>query len=244
MTDEQLHVRMINKRMIIVAFLLLMISAGLGYYYYSTGSDVVNYAAQKSKEAGLQSRVEALESANAQLRATIDQTGRQLVSFSEDKIRYINLASEMATEHSVEIDKLTVSDVWDEGSMAGMTTTIEVEGTLSAIKEFINGYCGLNNTNRINVMSCRPVGRFPWLSRTIDNELVLDWMDLTYEQSLYVDLLRSERREMTEAATEAGIPVADLELDGAQPEIPITLDQMFGDQDFKIYLVVDFLGRQ
>ena len=244
MTDEQLHVRMVNKRMIIIAFLLLLISGLLGYYYYSTSSDVANYATQKSKESSLKQQVDSLEAANATLRATIDQTGRQLVSFSEDKIRYINLASEMATAHSVEIDKLTVSDVWDEGSMAGMTTTIEVEGTLSAIKEFINGYCGLNNTNRINVVSCRPIGRFPWLSRTIDDQLVLEWMDLSHEEALYTDLLRSERREMTEAATEAGIPIADLALDGSQPEIPITLDQMFGDQDFKIYLVIDFLGRQ
>lgn len=208
MSDEQLHRRMINKRMIAVAILLILISCGLWYYYYSTSSVVTTYSAQKSQESSLQSQLSSLESTNASLRETIEQTGKELVSFTDDKIKYVNLASELSENHDVSIGKLTVSDVWTEGQMAGMTVAIEAEGTLSAITDFVNDYCNLKYTNRINVVSCRPVGRYPWMTRGIDGELVLDWFDLSSEFALYDQQQRELLETMQNAANEAGIPSA------------------------------------
>lgn len=247
MTDEQLHVRMINKRIIIVAILLLFISGGLFYYWYSHASDIAAYEQQKSRESSLQQQVTQLESTNNSLRGTIEQTGKELVSFSEDKIKYINLASKLSDENDVQINKLTVSDVWDEGQMSGMTTTIEVEGPLDNVRNFVNSYCGINYTNRINVVSCRPVGEYPWFSRTIDGERALRWLDLTEEQTKYDVLQREERSKLAQAAMEAGIPSALPESviqQQEEEERPITLSKMFEEKTFKVYLVIDFLGRQ
>ena len=212
MTDEQLHKRMINKRMIAVAILFLLMSAGLLYYRFSTQADVDTYFYQKSQETSLRSQVQALESTNNSLLSTIEQTGKELVSFSEDKIKYINLASELSEKYSLNIDKLTVSDVWQEGQMSGMTTSIEVQGSLYSIKEFINDYCSTKYTNRINVVSFRPVDRYPWITRGLDDEKVIDWFDLSEEERLYTDKMREEVEELQRAATEAGLLPSDVGL--------------------------------
>lgn len=213
MTDSQLHVRMVNKRMIIVAVLFILISCGLLYYCFSTQPEVDAYNAQIRQESNLRSQVQSLESANAGLLATIEQTGKELVSFSEDKIKYINLASSLSEEYNVNIDKLTVSDVWQEGQMAGMTTSIQVQGNLSSICSFINEYCSTRYTNRINVVSFRPVDRYPWIMRNLDDEKVIGWFDLSAEENLYTDKLRAEVEELQKAAAEAGIPASKVGLD-------------------------------
>lgn len=261
MTDEQLRVRMINKRIITVALLLFVISAALVYYWIYTQSDVDTYRALKARESGLNTQIQSLESENAALRATIDQTGKELVSFSENKIKYINLASSLSQQCGVQINKLSVSDVWDEGQMSGMTTSIEVEGTIENIKDFISSYCGTNYTNRINVVSCRPAGRYPWLKRTIDGDKVLTWFDLGDEQSLYDDYVRQERQQISQAMQEAGIGVGAVDSEGNPIDVgellgqilpsegeedtaPITLASMFAPKVYRVYLEIDFLGRQ
>lgn len=259
MTDEQLHVRMINKRIIGVAIFILMISGALFYYYFSNATTISSYNASKATEDSLQSQVTALETENSQLRATIDQTGKELVSFSEDKIKYINLASSLSEDNEVQINKLSVSDVWDEGQMAGMTTSIEIQGNLTNIKNFINSYCSINNTNRINIVSCRPIGRFPWYTRGIDGQNVLSWLELEGEESLWDELQREERRKLSQAMAEAGIPASDIDSTGSLSDVlseingnsgeeeddkPIDLKQMFAEKTFKIYLQIDFLGRK
>lgn len=257
MTDEQLHARMINKRIIGVALFLFLISAGLFYYYFSTSTELTSHNQQKSQEEALKSQITSLEQENSNLRATIDQTGKELVSFSEDKIKYINLASSLSEEHEVQINKLSVSDVWDEGQMAGMTTSIEIQGGLENVKDFINSYCGINNTNRINVVSCRPIGRFPWFERGIDGNNVLNWLELDAEVSLWDEVQREDRRKLSSAMAEAGIAASDIDSSGnlstilgdlgiveEEEEKPIDLEQMFAEKTFKVYLQIDFLGRQ
>ena len=46
------------------------------------------------------------------------------------------------------------------------------------------------------------------------------------------------------AAMDAGISIADVYMnDTDSEEVPITLDDMFADKVFKVYLEIDFLGR-
>lgn len=247
MTDEQLHIRMINKRMILVAVMLLLLSGGLVYYWISTTPAVKNYESQLSQESSLQGQIQSLEDSNGQLRATIEQAGKELISFSEDKIKYINLASTLSQEYDVHINKLTVSDVWDEGQMSGMTTSIEVQGSLEAVQKFVDSYCDTRYTNRINVVSCRPIDKYPWVERNIDGVKVLKWFDLTKEEAYYKDKMSTERAQLNKAAMEAGLAssAADDYFQKEKDERdPITLDKIFADKTFKVYLVIDFLGRQ
>lgn len=271
MTDEQLNRRIAIKRLLIVAAILILVSCGLFYFRISTEGQVQLYHQQKSQEASVQAQVEQLTSANNQLMATIEENGKELVSFSEDKIKYINLASELSLEHNVVINKLTVSDVWQEGEMSGMTTSIEVEGQLTDVRAFVEEYCGVNYTNRINVVSCRPSGRYVWLSRGIDEQKVLSWFDLSEDEALYQEQLEQQEAEEYRANQEFGLPVAqdpaeaptlageiiydpasDTYIDSLTgsiltqdelEETPITLEKMFADAPMKVYLVIDFLGR-
>lgn len=241
MTDEQLHLRMINKRIIAFAVFLLFVTAELLYYWYANGDVVKFYQSQKREEASLQSELISAENLNNQMRDTIEQTGKELVSFSEDKLKYINLASSLSDKHSVTIDKLSVSDVWSEGAMAGMTTEIQFQGKLSNVKNFINDYCSTNYTNRITVVSLKPMERYPWLSRSIDGKIVLDWFDLEYEQYLQKGSDADAKRKLTEELYEAGM--LDQVPSEEEEEVPISTAQMFSEKTYTVYMKIDFLGR-
>lgn len=267
MSDSQLQQRIVIKHRLIIAALLIVVSVALVYYRIYTEAAWSQYQFEKQQEQSIQAQVDSLTSANAQLMATIEENGKQLVSFSEDKIKYINLASELSITHDVRINKLTVSDIWQEGEMSCMTTTIEVEGGLENVRAFVEEYCGTNYTNRINVVSCRPSGRYVWLKRDIDDEKVLTWFDLAEDTALYNDLQNEEEALEAQANSEFGIPAAtdddvtteyvyDVETGEFKDpvtgvtidqetldETPITLDKMFAPIPMKVYLVIDFLGR-
>ena len=233
------------KRILVVSAILLLLSAGFIYYWLETNSQITRYEAQKAQEVNLQSQIQALESQNNSLRETIEQTGKTLISFTEDRIAYINLASELSTEYDVHINKLVVSDIWKQGNISGMTTDIEIEGSLDNVQSFVSQYCDVRYTNRINVVSIRPIDRYPWLVRTIDGDKVLTWFDLSTEDSIWADYIKDELQSYNQAMTEAGVTaeVPD-ELDTSDEEDPITVERMFSDRVFKAYLKIDFLGRE
>lgn len=269
MSDEQLKRRSSIKRLLILAAFLILAAIGILYFRFSTSARVAAYQSQKAQEASVQAQVDSLTSRNSQLMATIEENGKELVSFTDDKIKYINLASELSLSHSVRINKLTVSDVWQEGEMSGMTTTIEVEGTLPDVRAFVEEYCGTNYTNRINTVSCRPSGRYVWLARGIDDQEVLGWFDLSKDEAMYEERQAEQDAEERRQNAEFGLAVAEPDeaeesltykydpatgkfvdtrtgLEVSQEELeatPITLDKMFADTPYKVYLVIDFLGR-
>lgn len=269
MSDEALNRRLAIRRTLLVALLLLLVAAGLFYFRFSTAKQVQLYKSQKAQEVSAQNQVDQLTAGNAQLIATIEENGKELVSFSDDKIKYINLASELSKSHSVRINKLTVSDIWQEGEMSGMTTAIEIEGDLSSVRGFVEEYCGVNYTNRINIVSCRPSGRYVWLDRGIDAEKVLGWFDLSKDEALYEEMEADKDAEERRQNAEFGLAVASssqtqdtppyrydpntasfVDIVTGEPvdytvldETPITLEKMFANTPYKVYLVIDFLGR-
>ncbi len=243
MTDELLHKRMIAKRLIIVAVVLLVLSIGLFYFKVTEQPEIDAYNAQIAQEAGLQSTIKSLQDVNSQLNATIEQNGKKLVSFSEDKIVYTVRASEEAEKWGVTITKLQVSNIWVEGQMSGMTTRIEIEGNLDAVRGFVSEYCDTEHTNRITTISCRPIGRYPWMSRDIDNNLVIDWFNLDEEFKNFENMSDQQREEFLLELQAAGYnPI--LGDDGSISVKPLTIEEMFKDFTFKLYLEVDFLGQQ
>lgn len=269
MTDEQLKRKADIKKILFGSGLLLLLACGLLYFRWSTTPEVDAYKAQKAQEANVQSQVSTLNTANAELMAVIDENGQELVSFTEDKIKYINLASQLSLSHQVRINQLSVSDVWQEGEMSGMTTTIEVEGELTDVKEFIEEYCSTNYTNRINVVSCRPTGRYAWIARNIDDNSVISWFNLGPDEAMYIEQQQQEQAEayQNQSQAEFGLPITFVEesdlsysydpntgkflYNGTSVEVPqsvldetpITLEKMFANNLIKAYLVIDFLGR-
>lgn len=90
-------------------------------------------------------------------------------------------------------------------------------------------------------MSCRPTDDYPWIQRYIDDLNVLDWFDLTEEESKYENEASEQRRQQQQEILASGGSVETLNQD---TERSITLDDMFKAYNFKLYIEVDFLGRQ
>lgn len=269
MTDEQLKRKADIKKILLISGFLLLLSGCLFYFRIRTQPELDFYNQQKMQESSVQMQVDALTSSNAELMAVIDENGQELVSFTEDKIKYINLASQLSLENQVRINKLVVSDVWQEGEMSGMTTTLEVEGELLNVKDFLDQYCGSNNINRINVVSCRPTGRYAWLDRNIDGDNVISWFNLGPDEAMYIEQQQEEQAAIYQSQSQAdfGLPITFVDdtdmgysfdessgrfyYNGTSVEVPqeildetpITLEKMFADTPIKAYLVVDFLGR-
>ena len=243
MTDEQLHRRMISKRLLIVSVLLLLLGAGLLYYRFYRQPELQQYRAQKAQETSLQSQITQLQATNGQMSATIEENGKELVSFSEDKIKYINLASELSSKWEVTINELSVSVVWNEGQMAGMTTVVEVEGNMEGVRGFISDYCGSNYTNRITKIACRPDDRYEWMYRYIDDLQILNWFDLSKEKDMWESENAEAIRQQQQEILNNGGSIENFDALAGQIK-SITLDDMFKDYRFKLYLQVDFLGRQ
>lgn len=243
MSDQQLHRRMVSKRLLIISVLLVILGCALYYVKIYYDPTLAAYRSQKSQEAGLQSQIDSLQSSIAGMSATIEETGKQLVSFSEDKIKYINLASELSSKYEVTINELSVSDVINQGQMSLMTTVVEVQGDLEGVRGFISDYCSQSYTNRITKISMRPNDRYDWMHRYIDDLLVLPWFDLTDEISKWEEENAEAIRQQQQEILNAGGSVQDVEALNAK-EHSITLDDMFKSYEFKLYLQVDFLGRQ
>ncbi len=243
MSDEALHRRMVSKRLLIISALLILLGCGLYYvkiYYEPT---LTAYRVQKAQEAGLQSQIANLQAAVGNMTSTIEETGKELVSFSEDKIKYINLASELSVKYEVAVNELSVSDVINQGQMSMMTTVVEVEGDLEGVRGFISEYCSQDYTNRITKISMRPNDRYDWMYRYIDDLQVLPWFDLTEEQAMWEEENAEYIRQQQQEILNAGGTVEDI--DGLLGTVhSITLDDMFKNFTYKLYLQVDFLGRQ
>lgn len=273
MSDTQLRQRVIIRRLFIGCVLLLVLGGFLIYYRFSTQADWDSYQSSLEQEDSLRSQIDALTASNNQLLSEIEESNLKLVSFTDDKIKYINLAAQLSEDYSVTIDKLDVSDVWQDGEISGMTTSIEVRGSLSDVQDFVSDYCSSNYTNRISVVSCRPIGRYAWLTRVIDDQQFLTWFDTSGEEELYNQQqasLQNQVAETNEAWAEfqaqnnapieitptRTVPMYDPDIgefidaitgevlsDEAAVQIPISLDILFATRPMKVYLVIDFLGR-
>lgn len=234
MTDAQMANRIKVRNTLIAAFVLLLVSIGLFYFWFKTKPVWERYQSEKAQEVTLQSDIDALVQETNDMRTIIEQSGIELISFTEDRTKYINLASSLSTKYGVHISKLTVSDVWSEGQMSVITTDIELEGELSNINKFLTEYCGGQNINRLRAISLRPKDRYPWFTRTIDGVQVLSWFNLDSEEENYknyIASLKGDDPEKEEATAE-------------QKNIDyITLNDMFSDKTMKAYYTIDFLGR-
>lgn len=236
MTDEQISRRKAVVRSITVSVVLLLIAAALAYMRFATKWEWEDWKSDKAEESVLQSQIQQMEAQNSTLSATIEETGKKLVSFSEDKLKYINLASTLSVEHEVQINRLTVSDTWTEGQMCGMTSTIEVQGLPRNVEAFVLEYCSSDSANRVNSVSYRPTDEYVWVQRDIDESRVLSWFDLKDETQKY----NQENSVKTATnSTEGG----DSAEGSVSSKHSITLNQMFQEKEMKAYLVVDFLGR-
>ena len=242
MTDEQLHRRLVAQRLLIVAVILLLAAAGLLYYRSTQLPGLANYRALRAQESSLEQEVQNLQSQVSTVSATIEENGKSLVSFNDDRNVFITRASDLAVKYGVIMDELSVSDVWTEGSMAGQTARVQVRGSMQGVRGFLSEYCDPTVTNRITHVSCRPTDEYPWMTRYIDDLNVLGWLDLSEEESLYLGELQELRRQQQQAALNGGESVEFY--DPTQTRPSIKLDDMFKDFTFRLYLEVDFLGRQ
>ena len=242
MSDEQLLRKQQVKKLAIICIAMAMVSIAILVWSFQQFESYDLYVSDKAREKTLAAQVNSLRSSNESMSATIEENGKELVSFDEDRIKYVNLASDLSLQTGVQINRITVSDIIDEGEMTYMNTKIEIEGMIPDIARFIFKYCGGNNANRINVVSCRPSGRYAWLDRGIDGQKVMAWFDLSEDERIYEEFLKDIRREEIKEASEFDIPVEGLNSEDSGLDI-ITLDKMFATEPAKVYMSIDFLGR-
>lgn len=242
MTDEKISRRKAVMKSVITCVVLLAVClASIGFVMF-TQVDVDEWELAKEKEHSLQMQLDSVAAQNSQLSATIEETGKKLVSFSDDKLTYIDKASTLSITHEVQINKLTVSDVWSEGQMSGMTVTIEVQGNTKDVQDFVLEYCSSQSANRVNSISYRPADKYVWVQRSVDDSRVLSWFDLQEEEAQYAVNQQKQQQKSAVVKMEGDLATAD-DGDTVDESDEISIETMFADRPVKAYLVVDFLGR-
>lgn len=227
-----------------IKLLFTALFAGISFatfnYQMENKSIVETYESDRQQESSLRSQVESLTSETQSLQDTVDNSS-ELVSFSDDKIRYITLASDLSKSYNVKMNKFTVSDIWKDAEMSVMTTKIELVGALSDIRKFVDAYASTNYVNRVNIVSLRQDEDFVWVSRDIDGKPILSWFNLDSETAYWQSYYREKELEKKALAAAAG-EVYNSPLD-AEKE-PISMQALWEETPMKIYLEIDFLGRE
>ena len=236
MNDSNARKKLLIRKQMIASGVLLIISLGIFYALHVLSPAVESYERDKASEAGLSSQIESLTAENAKLSESIQNTGKELISFSEDKLKYTNLASTLAMTSNVHINKLSVSNLVQDGQMTLMPVEIEIEGSMADVTSFVTEYCGSNGANRIKAISYRPTDDYPWLARGIDGEKILTWFT--------AGSLSQGNPSAPTTPTAPSLPATST-LDEGEVVAPggISLMSVFAPRNIRVYLKVDFLGR-
>lgn len=231
------------RKNILIGCLFAVCAGGSVYYYNSTQGIVDTYNSERSQAKSIQQQISQMEQSTADLQAVVDNS-KQLVSFSDDKIKYITLASELSKKYNVKLNKLTVSDLWQEGQMSVMTTQVEIIGSLEDARSFVDEYCSTEYTNRINVVSMRQDEDFVWVSRGIDGKPILRWFNLEAEAAYWQDYYKEKELEKKLLAAQAGVSYTPTTPTTDNKKEPISMEELWETTPVKLFLEIDFLGRE
>lgn len=112
----------------------------------------------------------------------LDASGKVFNNIVLDKDSYIQYAGVVAQENQLKINKMTVDDILDRGTIYTMRAQIELQGSLYNVKNFVQELYDSETVCRINSFSYRIQAEdgtsFQWMWRSIDDQQLVPWWNL------------------------------------------------------------------
>lgn len=200
--------------MLLVAIVCLCLSKLLFNPQYEDLKD------QIGQTSVIAQRISATNDEAGRLSDQISMFKKQYVPLAENKDAYIAYLGELAQRNDLNINKMTVGDIFPTGSLYSLDSEIELQGDLYNIKNFVHQLYESEKVARILSVSYRVQNKsnLKWMWRRIDDAQLVPWWDVDTDTALSFA-----------APDDSNIPL-------------ISADELMSHQTALCYLIVEFLG--
>ena len=140
---------------------------------------------QINSTAELSRKISSVDAETLSYQSTLQKAGKVFSNLQQKKEEYTSYLGETTMANRLNINKMTVDDVQPHSDgIYTMTVSLEVQGDLYNIKNFVQQLYDSSIVNRINSFSYRLQSEryLQWMWRAVDDEQLVSWWDLSAEE--------------------------------------------------------------
>ena len=174
------------KDLLLMSFVLTILAIGL-LFVQKNILDVKyeEMRTQINSTAELSRKISSVDAETLSYQSTLQKAGKVFSNLQQKKEEYTSYLGETTMANRLNINKMTVDDVQPHSDgLYTMTVSLEVQGDLYNIKNFVQQLYDSSIVNRINSFSYRLQSEryLQWMWRAVDDEQLVSWWDLTAEE--------------------------------------------------------------
>ena len=174
------------KELLVISFVLIILAIGLLFIQ----KNILNIKyeemrTQINSTAELSRKISSVDAETLSYQSTLQKAGKVFSNLQQKKEEYTSYLGETTMAIRLNINKMTVDDVQPHSDgLYTMTVSLEVQGDLYNIKNFVQQLYDSSIVNRINSFSYRLQSEryLQWMWRAVDDEQLVSWWDLTAEE--------------------------------------------------------------
>lgn len=174
------------KELLVISFVLIILAIGLLFIQ----KNILNIKyeemrTQINSTAELSRKISSVDAETLSYQSTLQKAGKVFSNLQQKKEEYTSYLGETTMANRLNINKMTVDDVQPHSDgLYTMTVSLEVQGDLYNIKNFVQQLYDSSIVNRINSFSYRLQSEryLQWMWRAVDDEQLVSWWDLSAEE--------------------------------------------------------------
>lgn len=174
------------KELLVISFVLIILAIGLLFIQ----KNILNIKyeemrTQINSTAELSRKISSVDAETLSYQSTLQKAGKVFSNLQQKKEEYTSYLGETTMANRLNINKMTVDDVRPHSDgLYTMTVSLEVQGDLYNIKNFVQQLYDSSIVNRINSFSYRLQSEryLQWMWRAVDDEQLVSWWDLSAEE--------------------------------------------------------------
>ena len=174
------------KELLVISFVLIILAIGLLFIQ----KNILNIKyeemrTQINSTAELSRKISSVDAETLSYQSTLQKAGKVFSNLQQKKEEYTSYLGETTMANRLNINKMTVDDVQTHSDgLYTMTVSLEVQGDLYNIKNFVQQLYDSSIVNRINSFSYRLQSEryLQWMWRAVDDEQLVSWWDLSAEE--------------------------------------------------------------
>lgn len=174
------------KELLLISLVLAILAIGLLFVQKNILD--VKYEEMRTEinsTAELSRKISSVDAETLSYQSTLQKAGKVFSNLQQKKEEYTSYLGETTMANRLNINKMTVDDVQSHSDgLYTMTVSLEVQGDLYNIKNFVQQLYDSSIVNRINSFSYRLQSEryLQWMWRAVDDEQLVSWWDLTAEE--------------------------------------------------------------
>lgn len=174
------------KELLVISFVLIILAIGLLFIQKNILN--IKYGEMRTQinsTAELSRKISSVDAETLSYQSTLQKAGKVFSNLQQKKEEYTSYLGETTMANRLNINKMTVDDVQPHSDgLYTMTVSLEVQGDLYNIKNFVQQLYDSSIVNRINSFSYRLQSEryLQWMWRAVDDEQLVSWWDLSAEE--------------------------------------------------------------